>query len=633
MTATIMDFKQNSVLSLFSAVEHSSPALLQPVSRKAKARPPASALSSALEEISAPLVGYAFVPSSFKTAVPEADIFPSGIGILAKGHQFSIFKKSHADEAATVVNYLVSCDCFEKFQEDATRLREILNEGIYLYAISTAVLHRKDTSSTLLPPLWQVNPRNYFPGPIIKRAFDQARRGKSDASDGSTPPAFTTGSNRDPEFKLAWWREDCGFNAHHYHWHQSYPWRGVNGVTKDRQGELFYYMHQQMLARYDAERLAVGLMRVDSYSNWHLPIPEGYNPQLTDYYGAYQFAARPAGMILADNWRDPSDPTLIIQQGYHRDRLLDAINTGKFEKAGGVMGDTSAAIRDPIFFRWHKFVDDLFFLHKIKLTPYNQTDLEFQNVQVDSVQVQVNDPARPANTLITRMEDVVVDIANDMFLNPNDKPNTEVNVTVKQVNHGRFNYKLGVTSNSRTPLKAAIRIFIAPSLDEHGTQYQLDSQRRLFIEMDKFVTTLKTGSNAITRRSTRSSVIKPRELTIAELKKRGTAAKEADDGCACRPDRYCECGWPEHMLVPRGTAAGMPFDLFVMVTNWANDSSTDDLDRGTSYCGVKDKTYPDKRPMGFPFDRKIDSALYKHVADFSKGFSNMKTLPIKITCV
>ena len=47
----------------------------------------------------------------------------------------------------------------------------------------------------------------------------------------------------------------------------------MNGKTKDRQGELFYYMHQQMLARYDTERLAVGLMRVEPYSNWHLPIP------------------------------------------------------------------------------------------------------------------------------------------------------------------------------------------------------------------------------------------------------------------------------------------------------------------------------------------------------------------------
>ena len=54
---------------------------------------------------------------------------------------------------------------------------------------------------------------------------------------------------------------------------QVYPYRGVNGLTKDRQGELFYYMHHQMLARYDAERMAVGLSRVEPYINWHLPIP------------------------------------------------------------------------------------------------------------------------------------------------------------------------------------------------------------------------------------------------------------------------------------------------------------------------------------------------------------------------
>ena len=58
-------------------------------------------------------------------------------------------------------------------------------------------------------------------------------------------------------------------------------------------------------------------------------------------------------------------------------------------KAGGVMGDTSAAIRDPIFFRWHKFIDDLFFLHKIKLPPYTPKELEFTKVRIDSVKVQV----------------------------------------------------------------------------------------------------------------------------------------------------------------------------------------------------------------------------------------------------
>jgi len=48
----------------------------------------------------------------------------------------------------------------------------------------------------------------------------------------------------------------------------------------DRQGELFYYMHTQMLARYDAERLSLGQQRVTAFGPavFGAPIPEGYTP-------------------------------------------------------------------------------------------------------------------------------------------------------------------------------------------------------------------------------------------------------------------------------------------------------------------------------------------------------------------
>ena len=34
---------------------------------------------------------------------------------------------------------------------------------------------------------------------------------------------------------------------------------------------------------------------------------------------------------------------------------------------------------------------------------------------------------------------------------------------------------------------------------------------------------------------------------------------------------FCGCGWPQHMLLPRGKQEGMPFQIFVMVTDWAQD--------------------------------------------------------------
>jgi hypothetical protein len=53
------------------------------------------------------------------------------------------------------------------------------------------------------------------------------------------------------ENRVAYWREDYGLNAHHWHWHLVYPTDLLEGeAIPDRKGELFYYMHQQIVARY-----------------------------------------------------------------------------------------------------------------------------------------------------------------------------------------------------------------------------------------------------------------------------------------------------------------------------------------------------------------------------------------------
>ena len=78
-------------------------------------------------------------------------------------------------------------------------------------------------------------------------------------ADQEAPPAGSSGD----ENKLDFWREDPLLNEHHEHWHLVYPDGDGN-----RSGELFAYMHQQMLARYDAERLAVKLARVLPFNQY-----------------------------------------------------------------------------------------------------------------------------------------------------------------------------------------------------------------------------------------------------------------------------------------------------------------------------------------------------------------------------
>lgn len=78
------------------------------------------------------------------------------------------------------------------------------------------------------------------------------------------------------------------------------------------------------------------------------------------------------------------------------------------------------------------------------------------------------------------------------------------------------------------------------------------------------------------------------------------------------------------MLIPKGTPEGFQSELFVMISNYDDDRvkssdftwnlnwkfsfQVDQELRGqcndaASYCGIRDRLYPDKKPMGYPFDR------------------------------
>lgn len=63
----------------------------------------------------------------------------------------------------------------------------------------------------------------------------------------------------------------------------------------------------------------------------------------------------------------------------------------------------------------------------------------------------------------------------------------------------------------------------------------------------------------------------------------------------------------QHMLIPKGLPEGLRAELFVMVTNYDEDRVDQDLvgtcNDSASYCGVRDRMYPDRKPMGYPFDR------------------------------
>lgn len=154
------------------------------------------------------------------------------------------------------------------------------------------------------------------------------------------------------------------------------------------------------------------------------------------------------------------------------------------------------------------------------------------------------------------------------------------------------------------------------------------------------------GENIVKRKSTESTVTIPYDQTFRNIDKDRPALQEPPQqpGLPPLPPQpspesyefdFCGCGWPQHMLVPRGAPesdnGGFACQLFAMVSNYDDDHIEQDLagacTSAVAYCGIRDRQYPDKRNMGFPFDRKgtkNDGSLHDFV------LSNMKVVDCKV---
>jgi hypothetical protein len=411
-----------------------------------------------------------------------------------------------------------------------------------------------------------------------------------------------------PEAALDWFREDPLANDHHRHWHIVYPARGRPSPSgprlQDRQGELFFYMHQQMLARYDAERRALGLGAVKPFADYREPIGEGYED-------------RPQGQRLRDVDRADTGVLTVAELEDQRDRLREAVAAGAVQNGGGPIalteellgaleeptagtvwgdvwhhgyghvitafvmaphgggdpgdiGDTATAIRDPFFWRWHRHVDDMSFALEEKLEPFAFDDTP--GVTLTGVELALEaDPGTAVDELQTRVAETD---------------------GIEHGDHEPFLWRLHAENPGADELKVTVRIFLAPK--------EAAEDRRAWIEMDKFEHVLAPGANDIER---------PGRLA-SPARKPAERPPVWEQGPAQTPhEQYCRCGWPYHLLLPRGTVAGMPFRVLAMLTDWELDRVAGDDECGSmSFCGARDR-YPDRRQMGYPFSRPLPNGV------------------------
>ncbi|KAI5726965.1 hypothetical protein M8J76_011895 [Diaphorina citri] len=444
---------------------------------------------------------------------------------------------------------------------------------------------------------------------------------------------------QEQEDYLEYYRHDLGINLFHYHWHEANPFAG-NLVGNHRRGESFYYMHQQMLARYNTEKLA----------NGEVPIPSAHDPkelesrieskyQLPEYdhvgdgcsasYAEMQqwtnniieainqgYAvtstnqSMPISVDLLGNMIQPSsatpNPTLYGNaHNMGHNNIAYCHYKGKQKQILADLGDTRTAPRCPVFYRFHTYIDDIFKIFQNKLPEYTKEQLEYPGVELKSLRIlNKQGPTDQLETFwqLIRMDEVYV----------RDKELTEEYNIPYHIQHEDFKYEITIENNSNETKTGIMRIFLGAKNDIEGNELPLSAQRSLFIELDKFRVHFPTGQSTLVRPAEDSVVtVKFDEVfrSLATGKFSMLDPEESD---------FCACGWPDYYLLPRGTLEGMKFQIFAMLSQekgkWGEYTTTftppnpqavkrTQCKEAYSYCGQMESIYPDPRPMGYPWDR------------------------------
>jgi len=594
--------------------------------------------------------------------------------------QASRFNSTHTLAVKSLLSHALRLDSFDSTLSFLVTTKDYISPQIFMDLV-LSVIELRDDVGFILPSFPSVEPFQYFPinsyiefrnssgnfgehGDDVenhihrgkRQAFFGGRMNQLQGAGGNNEwggtwrinwgdGQYRTLPDSDPENRLWYFREDPMVNAHHLHWHlkmsnRDVPsWHPTFGLNMDRRGELFYFMHKQMLTRYNADRLSLDMPLTSSFSSneWRQPIFPGYNSRLTESSGR-RYPPRPHGGVLLNTdslYRADNALRMAIQQmfvelpsgsgrlgyangiDYGISLLGDAIEAfqesptlGNIHNDGhewigrmhgidddlGVMGQPNGAVRDPLFFRWHKYIDDLFMLYKNSLPAYGDEELNFAGVEITDAHVQ-SERGEGFNNLYTYMDAANVRVQSvDLTASQ-----SSVNIIYDRLNHVPFSYHINVRSQGSA--QGLLRIFLIPAnirITEGSDVTQVA------IEMDRLLIFMNPGDNYYVRNSTRSPFVTKASMPLGELQDRllqGTVSAEDFS--------WSGCGWPQTMVLPRGKEGGMTFRLYLMVSKvLPGDSAlTADWERmeftSWSWCGVRQNEgdVPDSRPMGFPLDR------------------------------
>jgi hypothetical protein len=591
---------------------------------------------------------------------------------LPKGEIFSLSYPEHLEQAQALFDLFYYAKDFETFYKTAVVARHWVNEGLFLYSVSVAIVHRSDTYGVVLPPIYELYPWYFFDTETIQTAYryKQTYDGKPVHTTTGKYPGYTIAANYSgyylnlhPEQSLSYYLEDVGINSFYYTYGLYYPF-WMDGekyeLKNDHRGDLFYFVNQQLLARYYLERLSNGFGQIELL-DFEAPVETPYYPSL-QYPNGLPFPERPKFARVSDHYfsyKQSIHSRFGYSYTFYRDyvrRISDAIDRGyAFDKHGekvelyndkhgfntvsnllqgnpdspdfhyygswlgyarrllgysytplsyhkvapSALEHSETTLRDPAFYQLYKKLLIFYYKYQSRLHPYTRKELTFSGVSIEKVEI---------DRLITYFEEFYSDITQAVYYSEEElkaeKEGFVVRAKQYRLNHKPFTYKIHVKSDK--DVKSVVKIFIGPKYDEYGRYINISENRNNFFELDKFVYELKTGENVIKRSSFESKLFGPDKTSYFQLYKKVLGAIEGK-GEFTVDGRENYFTYPQRYMLPKGTAGGYPFQFYFIVypfVPYEGISKPQDWTYHYPRPGVGGP-FIDNYPVFYPFDRPI----------------------------
>ncbi|XP_060523198.1 uncharacterized protein LOC132700094 [Cylas formicarius] len=582
---------------------------------------------------------------------------------LHKGEIFSVAQHEHKEQAVALFKLFYYAKDFDTFYKTAVYARHHLNEGLFLYSVSVAVVHRQDTYGIILPPIYEIYPWYFFNSDVIHQAYKQKQiyEGEEHKSEHKHHHIFANYSghylNLHPEQSLSYYLEDIGINAQYYYFQIFYPfWMDGEefGIKHDYRGELFFFVYQNLIARYYLERLSHRQGQIPIL-DWEVPITVPYYSSL-QYPNGLPFPERPAFANLhtayftyGQHINSPYGFSYNFVHDYER-RISDAIDRGyvytndgqkvdlysehgldvlanlinsnpdspnsryyggflnfarhllgysytpvSYHKlAPSVLEHPETSLRDPAFYMLYKKVFNYLYKYQAYLHPYNKTDLVFPGVEIEKVEV---------DRLITYFDDHISDLSNAVWDSVNElkEDNFHIYAVQQRLNHKPFTYKIYVKSDKS--IDATVKVFLGPKYDEYGRYINITENRWNFVVIDAFKWQLQAGENVIKRSSQESEFYGPDRTSYHDLYKKVLSAhKGQEEFHITGAENYFS--FPHRYMLPKGSAGGVPFQFYFIVYPHKQYHQHKEHEFFYPRPGTG-AGYVDDYPLYYPFDRPI----------------------------